>query len=311
MQLVKYAPIGDIGKLRSSYLAAKIDPSVFVYDDGGMPTAGVQPRLQDKEGGVGAEDQPKIDNVCTWRPRELLEKYRESRHNVENQREYFHHITNYVARAESSSDANLVLSAYLDVDIKIDQIKLLKPSHNNVVMGCILQDTMGPGAAKLIAKRRIDALDGNVGSYSCLLNSNARLEQIREVNTLTAAVAEITRDKDNAKKRKVQEAAELALKRATKKKAAECTEERRRLEVMGHLVPLMEKFENGEKAVSSLETLSAKVLKEILKFYYNAKLKGMATIKKADMIDEVAKGLVVQPQHVVEVLPAGPPGAVG
>ena len=96
LQLVKYAPIGDIGKLRSSYLAAKIDPSVFVYDDGGMPTAGVQPRLQDKEGGVGAklatnvsgmldtepqqecaEDQSKIDNVCTWRPRELLEKYTE------------------------------------------------------------------------------------------------------------------------------------------------------------------------------------------------------------------------------------------
>ena len=205
----------------------------------------------------------------------------------------------------------MVPSAYLDVDIKIDQIKLLKPSHNNVVMGCILQDTMGPGAAKLIAKRRIDALDGNVGSYNRLLNSNARLEQIREVNTLTAAVAEITRDKDNAKKRKVQEATELALKRATKKKAAECTEETRRLEVMGHLVPLMEKFENGEKAVSSLETLSAKVLKEILKFYYNAKLKGMTTIKKADMIDEVAKRLVVQPQHVVEVLPAGPPGAVG
>ena len=43
LQLVKYAPIGDIGKLRSSFLAAKIDPSVFVYDDGGMPTAGVQP----------------------------------------------------------------------------------------------------------------------------------------------------------------------------------------------------------------------------------------------------------------------------
>ena len=105
----------------------------------------------------------------------------------------------------------MVLSAYLDVDIKIDQIKLLKASYNNVVMGCTLQDTMGPGAAKLIAKRRIDALDGNVGSYSRLLNSTARLNQIKEVNTLAAAVVEITRDKENAEKRKVQEAAELTI----------------------------------------------------------------------------------------------------
>ena len=124
-----------------------------------------------------------------------------------------HHIlANYVARAESLKDTDLVPSAYLDVDVKKDQIKLLKPSHKDVVMGCILQDTMGPAAAKLIAKCRIDALDGNVGSYRRVLNSTARLHnQIKEVNTLAAAVVEITRDKENAEKHKVQEAAELTI----------------------------------------------------------------------------------------------------
>jgi hypothetical protein len=132
-------------------------------------------------------------------------------------------------------------------------------------------------------------------------------ESVCYVNTLAAAVAEITRDKDNAKKRKKEMAAELALKKADKRQAAECTEETRRLEVMGHLIPLMEKFETGEKTVSSLEALSTKVLKEILKFYYNAKLKGIATMKKADMVDEVAKRLVVQHQHASVVLPPAPP----
>ena len=223
-----------------------------------------------------------------------------------------HHIlANYVARAESLKDTDLVPSAYLDVDVKKDQIKLLKPSHKDVVMGCILQDTLRLAAAELIAKRRIDALDGNVGSYSRVLNSTARLHQIKEVNTLAAAVVEITRDKENAEKRKVQEAAELILKRAAKKKAAECTEETRRLEAMGHLIALMEKFETGGKTVSSLEAFSAKVLKEILTFYYNVRLKGIATMKKADMVDEVAKRIVVQPQHALEVLPTGPPDVVG
>ena len=84
-----------------------------------------------------------------------------------------------------------------------------------------------------------------------------------------------------------------ALKNADKKQAAECTEEVSRLEVMGCLVPLMEKFETGKKAVSNLEVLSGKVLREMFKYYYNAKLKGgIATMKKADMVTEVTKRLV-------------------
>ena len=62
---------------------------------------------------------------------------------------------------------------------------------------------------------------------------------------------------------------------------------------MGCLVPLMEKFETGEKAVSNLEILSGKMLREILKCYYNAKLKGVATMKKADMVTELTKRLVL------------------
>ena len=86
-----------------------------------------------------------------------------------------------------------------------------------------------------------------------------------------------------------------ALRKADKKQAAECTDEVRRLEVMGCLAPLMEKFETGEKSVSNLETHSGKVLREILKYYYNAKVKGIATMKKkADMVSEVAKRLVLR-----------------
>ncbi|KAI2510833.1 hypothetical protein MHU86_3619 [Fragilaria crotonensis] len=314
LQLVKYVPIGDVGKLRSSYLAAKIDPSVFVYDDDMLT---VQSRKdeevsltvpncpaveEEQEYPQEQHQQSKIDLVCSWRPRDLLTKYTSSRHNAENQKAYFHHITNFVARAASSSDANLVPSAYLDVDVKADQIKLLKPTHKNVVMGFILKDTMGPGATKLIAKRRIDALDGNVGSYSRLLNSSARLEQIKEVNALAAAVAEITRDKEDDRKRKKEATAAQALRKANKKQTVECSEKTRRLEVMGYLIPLMEKFETGEENVSSLNALSGKVLKEILKYYYNIKLKGIASMKKVDLIREVAKYLVVrQPAD----LPAG------
>ena len=34
LRLVKYVPLADVGKLRCCYLAAKRDPSLFVFDDG-------------------------------------------------------------------------------------------------------------------------------------------------------------------------------------------------------------------------------------------------------------------------------------
>jgi hypothetical protein len=57
----------------------------------------------------------------------------------------------------------------------------------------------------------------------------------------------------------------------------------------------------------TLRNVPLDVLKEIIKFYYNVKLKGIATMKKVDLVDEVAKRLVVR-QHA---LPAGSSSSVG
>ena len=59
----------------------------------------------------------------------------------------------------------------------------------------------------------------------------------------------------------------------------------------------------------SLDALSGKVLREIIKFYYNVTLKGIAMMKKVDLVDEVAKHLIVVRQHVLG--PAGPSLASG
>jgi hypothetical protein len=131
LQLVTYAPIGDVGKLRSSCLAAKIDPSVCVFDDGMMTP--VQP--QDKEILPTLPDDPcdeennktsieehndhtqqecpvavsrpheqsKIYHVSSWRPHDLFTKYIESLYHKLSQYSYFHHVTNFVAHAEALS----------------------------------------------------------------------------------------------------------------------------------------------------------------------------------------------------------------
>jgi hypothetical protein len=311
LELAKYAPLGDIGKLRSSYLASKIDPSVFVYDDKNMLTSDEATTLKNADSSEREElltsgqtnqdtrQQPTIDNVCSWKPQAILEKYTVSRHNVRSQKVFLNHITNFVAYTEASSDGQLLPSAYLDIVVTTDQIALLKPTCKDVVMGSILRDTLGPTAKKLIAKRRIDAIDGR------LLNSSARLEQIKQVNALAAAIAEISNDKENSRKEKKYKLAEQALKKAEKKKASECGEEARRLEAMAYLAPLIAKFETGERPVLSLHSLPVKMLREILKYYFNTKVTGLAAMKKMDMVDEVAKRLVVMyPERQGGELPA-------
>ena len=122
------------------------------------------------------------------KPKELLERYKGAR--VETKNEFLQHITNCVANTEWNRKTDLKPSAYLDVEVSTEQITLLNPKSQNVLRGFILQDSVGNGAKRMMAKRRLDIIDGNAGSYSRVLNCNARMESVKEVHELTAAVAE-------------------------------------------------------------------------------------------------------------------------
>ncbi|KAI2498520.1 hypothetical protein MHU86_15980 [Fragilaria crotonensis] len=289
LRLVKYVPLADVGKLRCCYLAAKRDPSVFVIDNGGALVC--SPPLVDSSRNTNQtsndEDQSSLDTIFSWKPVAIIKKYKEARTDRTNQVTFFHHITNFVARQESGKSRILVPSAYLNVEITDEQVELLKPSVKHVLMGAILAEAAGKGARKLIAKRRIDMIDGNIGSYSRLLISDARMEMIRDVNALAAAVAEISKEKLDARDRLKETADQKALKKAEKQKAAELTDEAHRSEVMPILTELMGRFEtadNDNNLEDGIKALSANVLKDILKYYYTVKIKGMSTMKKPDLV---------------------------
>jgi hypothetical protein len=207
---------------------------------------------------------------------------------------FLKHITNFVAARESVNDKKLAPSAYLDVKMSNAQIEMLKPTHKNVVMGTILKDSDGKGARQLIAKRRIDMIDGNIGSYSRLLNSTPRMEMIRDVNALTAIVATISKDKADERTRMKETADDKAKKREEKQKATELAEEARRNEMMPILTGLMQPFETdrSDGNLDGVKALSANVLRDILKFYFRVRPKGMATMKKPDLVVEVTNQLI-------------------
>ena len=181
---------------------------------------------------------------------------------------------------------------------------MLKPTHKNVVMGTILNDSDGKGAYQLIAKRRIDMIDGNIGSYSRLLNSTARMEMIREVNALAATVAGISKDKADERTRVKETADQKAKTREEKQKTTELAEEAQRNEVMPFFTGLMQRFEtdHGDGNLDGVKALSANVLRDILKFYFSVRPKGMSTMKKPDLVIEVTTQLIAARE--------GPPVAV-
>ena len=93
--------------------------------------------------------------------------------------------------------------------------------------------------------------------------------------------------------------------RAVKQKATELAEEARRNEMMPVLTGLMQPFETDRSGgnLDGVKALSASVLRYILKFYFHVRPKGMATMKKPDLVAEVTNQLIAARED-------GPPVAV-
>jgi len=112
------------------------------------------------------------------------------------QKKLFTHMTNHTAQMMWDANRNQPLepSSHLDDRMSDDQKTLLCPSCKNVLMGYILCDVKGKGAAKKLAERQLDVISGNVASHARCLNSTKRLKQIEEACQLVAAVAGVPAD---------------------------------------------------------------------------------------------------------------------
>ena len=93
----------------------------------------------------------------------------------------------------------MIPSAYLDVESTKDQIDLLNPTARDVQLGAILDQCIGQKAKKVIAKRRIDIVTGNVNSYARVLNGPTHLEKIKTYNQLASSISQLQRERDAQK----------------------------------------------------------------------------------------------------------------
>ena len=109
-------------------------------------------------------------------------------------------------------------SPYLDLEVSSDQVDLLNPTARDVQLGVIIEQCTGEAAKKVIAKRRIDIVTGNINSYARILNGPRQLEKIHTFNELAAMMSVLKQEKEKLNEeqhvRRKQEEQEKAVRKA-------------------------------------------------------------------------------------------------
>ena len=102
LSLAIFVRLEYVFKLRSCYLTAKVYTSVIV-------------RLEEEEySNIQNDSAYPIDQFCSWKSSDLFAKYQENKTDILIQKQFFLHVTNYVAKKHwDISDANVKSSGYL------------------------------------------------------------------------------------------------------------------------------------------------------------------------------------------------------
>eukprot|EP00978_Attheya_sp_CCMP212_P031727 scaffold120920_cov35-Attheya_sp.AAC.1 len=101
-------------------------------------------------------------------------------------------------KSKTEDDTAVKPSAYLDLSISSDQLKIImQPRARDITMRELMRDAGGNGATMKIAKRKLSTF-GAIQSHSGMANDERRLAQLRNKFELVASLAEINRlEKDN------------------------------------------------------------------------------------------------------------------
>ncbi len=270
MELIKHVALENILQLRGCYLTTKIDPTVLIDSD---------PNVEIEAAAAVAKRQQEgllCNYNFSWKPRVHAEAIAHETKRLadgsllhaageDTAYAYYRHITNYVAQqhgARTRGQSFLVPSAFLDVEVTDDQRFLFQPTAADVLLGNILEDSIGQNAKKKIPKRHINFFFGNIASYSRSLNNPAALDQIVNTNNLASCLATISEYKeavkDAAKEKKVND--DKA--KADKKAVDIAVFKEQKAKVYDKLV------EDVGKGIKHICGLPKAQLKKLLKFYF-------------------------------------------
>ena len=132
-------------------------------------------------------------------------------------------------------------------------------------------------------------ISGNVASYSRCLNDPSRLQEIQELNAMTAALAEVKANQDSNKRQRAEEAAARTAASEARKRQKEAHEAVKKAELAPELHELMGPFfaREREATVEEFSHLKVPQLRNLIKYYYEAEVTGLGTMKHGPLVDKL------------------------
>ena len=90
-----------------------------------------------------------------------------------------------------------IISFGYHTEMSKDQQSLLNPAARDVQLGSLVNQAFGNCAKKKEAKTRIAVIDGNINSYSRLLNGKSQMEMIKDYDSLSVSIGQFNAEKCN------------------------------------------------------------------------------------------------------------------
>ncbi len=198
-----------------------------------------------------------------------------------HKKKFFNYISNFVARNHWDKTEKVLLPyPYLDIVTSKGQATLLQPTMKGITHGSTMADTVGKSSKKVVASRRRVLIEGNISSYSRLLNSEERLAKVREMNDVVAILTEIQAENaDKEAKAKAAKAAKAELER--KKIERESKNAEKKAVLLPILPPLVGAIRVNEAAIT---TIANPRIKKILRHFFNHE-GGLSQLARPVLVD--------------------------
>jgi hypothetical protein len=277
LELAGIVALDDVPKLRACYHLWKRDPSILVDPIPAATSLGV------------VATSPLIDSYpgFSWRPTQLHTAYVESLERDEDgnvivhaddatKEQYYKHICNHVSRVHPHKLRQMLQpSSHLDVEISVDQLNMMNPTPYDVLIGSMMEESVGEAARKKIAKRRQEVISCNINSYSRSMNNPHQLAMIQDYADLSACVADVVAERDENRRQQVQGREQIVAARAEKKAAALEKDKKKALELLAGI------DSDTEKGIEHVLKLPVARKKDIVRYKYEV-VSGLARWKKED-----------------------------
>ena len=274
-----FVKLDEVFKFRAAYLASVGDESIFItpVDD-----------LSPDSNAVAEDNSPLLDthDGFALAPKELMTEYKEKRNEPEVQGKLFVHMTNFVATqhvTENKGKEDMVQlepTRGLDVEMTKFQKKLLNPTTKDVMMSELIDQAQGKRAKKKEAKRRQDVINGNIGSYSAILNSEEKLEAVKDYNALAASLGMLNAEKDEKAKAAAQKKKDDAAAAAQKKAENQAKEAAKRNELLPGFIEELE-----QKTLDGILALPDTRMRLYIRYFFDKYVVNLSKKKKPELKD--------------------------